>query len=165
MSSLSRSRMFEIGVALVVTLAALAFVSLTVWAEDKPSIQVTDAWVRPTIGQSKASAAYMRIANEGGQDVVLTGASSPRVKTVALHQTTMTPEGVMQMRKVEDGLTIPAGGSLALAQGGTHLMLFGVEGGLKDGEMLTLTLKFASSGNVDVRVPVAAGGPAAAHAH
>jgi copper(I)-binding protein len=157
--------MFEIGVALLLTLAALAFVSLTVWAEDKPSIQVTDAWVRPTIGQSKASAAYMRIANEGGEDEVLMGASSPRVKAVELHQTTMTPDGVMQMRKVENGLTIPAGGSLALAQGGTHLMLFGVEGALKDGEVLTLTLEFAGGGNIDVRVPVATRGPAAAHAH
>ncbi len=155
MSGLSRSRIFEIGVALVLTLAALAFVSLTVWAEDKPAVQVTDAWVRPTIGQSKASAAYMRITNEGGEDQVLTGASSPRVKAVELHRTTMTPDGVMQMRKVEDGLTIPAGGSLALAQGGTHLMLFGVEGALKDGEVLTLTLEFAKSTPIEVAVPVA----------
>jgi copper(I)-binding protein len=67
----------------------------------------------------------------------------------------MTPEGVMQMRKIEDGLTIPAGGSLALATGGTHLMLFGVEGALKEGEVLTLTLEFAKSTPIELAVPVA----------
>lgn len=159
MIGLSSSRKFEIGAALVLTLAALALVGLKVWAADKPPIQVSDAWARPTIGQSRMSAAYLRIANESDTDDALTGVQSPEAEAVELHQTKMTPVGVMQMRKVEGGLAIPAGGTLVLEPGGTHLMLLGVKDALSEGDALVLTLDFERAGTVEIRVPVKTAAP------
>ena len=83
-------------------------------------------------------------------DAVVTSARTPRAKSVELHQSTMTADGVMQMRKVEGAIPIEAGESLVLKPGGTHLMLLGLEDALKAGEQLILTLEFSNAGSVDV---------------
>ncbi len=160
MFGLTRLRIVEIGIALLLTLAALLFVGLTVWAAEMARIEVADAWVRPSIGQGTTSAAYMTIANKGDVGDLLKSARTPRAKSVELHQTTMSADGVMQMRKVEGAIPIEAGELLELKPGGTHLMLFGLEDALKAGEQLILTLEFANAGPVDVVVPVSADAPA-----
>jgi periplasmic copper chaperone A len=162
MFGLSRFRAIEIGAALLLTLAALLLAALRVWAAEGSVIRVDDPWARPTAGQSTTSAAYMTIANKGDADDLLKGAHAPKAKSVELHRTTMTAEGVMQMREVTDGLPIAAGTSVALEPGGLHLMLLGLETALSAGETLTLTLEFAKAGNVDVLVPVSAQEPAGA---
>jgi copper(I)-binding protein len=146
----------------LLTLAALLFVGLTVWAAEIVRIEVAGAWARPTVGQGRMSAAYMTIANKGDTDDTLKSARTPKAKAVELHQTTMTADGVMQMRKVEDGLPVEAGASLVLEPGGAHLMLLGLEDALKAGEELVLTLEFANAGAVDVVVPVSATAPSTA---
>jgi hypothetical protein len=162
MFGLTKIRIVEIGVALLLTLAALLFVGLTVWAAEIVRIEVAGAWARPTVGQGRMSAAYMTIANKGDTDDTLKSARTPKAKAVELHQTTMTADGVMQMRKVEDGLPVEAGASLVLEPGGAHLMLLGLEDALKAGEELVLTLEFANAGAVDVVVPVSATAPSTA---
>jgi periplasmic copper chaperone A len=161
MFGLSRPRIVEIGIALLLTLGALLFVGLTVWAAEIARIEVSDAWARPTIGEGKVTAAYMTIANKGADGDLLKSARTPRAKAVELHETSMGADGVMQMRKVEDPVPIEAGASLALKPGGMHLMLLGLEDALKAGESLILTLDFAKAGPIDVVVPVAANAPAA----
>lgn len=168
MFGLSKLRIFEIGVALLLTLAALILVGLKAWAAAPARIEIAGAWARPTIGESKVSAAYMTIANRGTTADRLTGARSPNANAVELHQTTMTAAGVMQMRKLDDGLPIEAGASLALSPGGAHLMLLGLKDALEAGDQLDLTLEFAEAGAVDIVVPVSASAPAGetpSHAH
>jgi periplasmic copper chaperone A len=159
MFGLNKLRLVEIGVALLLTIAAILFVGLTVWATEGGRINIAEPWARPTIGKSRNTAAYMTIANRGASEDVLQSARSPKAKAVELHQTTMTADGVMQMREVEDGLPIEAGASVALAPGGTHLMVLGLENALNAGEKLMLTLEFAKAGLVDVLVPVSATAP------
>lgn len=158
MFGLSRLRAVEIGVALLLTLAALLFVALRAWAEER-SIQVSDAWARPTAGQSTTSAAYMTVANAGDTVDMLKGASTPKAKSVELHQTTMTADGVMQMRQVKDGLAIEGGKVIELKPGGAHLMLLGLDGALNAGDTLPLTLEFAKAGAIEVVVTIGADGP------
>jgi copper(I)-binding protein len=162
---LARLRLIEIGVALLLTLAALLFVGLTVWAAEIARIEVADAWARPTIGEGRTTAAYMTIANKSDTGDMLKSASTPKAKAVELHQTTMSADGVMQMRKVEGAVPIEAGASLVLKPGGTHLMLLGLEDALKAGEKLILTLEFANAGPIDVVVPVSASAPATTSAN
>jgi copper(I)-binding protein len=159
MFGLSKLRLFEIGVALLLTLAAVIFVGLTVWAAETGRISVADAWARPTIGQSGTTAAYMTIANQGNTADVLKRVRSKKVKSIEMHQATVAADGVVQMRKVEGGLPIDAGASLVFEPGGTHLMLVGLEDALNAGEQLLLTLEFDRAGPVDVLVPVSAAGP------
>jgi copper(I)-binding protein len=159
MFGLSKLRIVEIGVALLLTLAALIFVGLTVWAAETARLEIAGAWARPTVGQTKVSAAYMTIANKGTDGDRLTGARTPKAEAVELHQTTMTADGVMRMRKIEDGLPIEAGAALVLSPGGAHLMLLGLQEALRVGEEVVLTLEFANAGAIDVVVPVSASEP------
>jgi periplasmic copper chaperone A len=154
MFGLTRIRIVEIGVALLLTLAAILFVGLTVWAAEMAQIEVAGAWARPTAGASRMSAAYMTIANKGATDDRLKSARTPKARSVELHQTTMTADGVMQMRPVEDGLPVEAGSSLVLRPGGAHFMLLGLEDALESGQNLVLTLEFSKAGLIDVVVPV-----------
>ena len=162
MFGLTRIRIVEIGVALLLTLAAMLFVGLTVWAAEMAEIEVAGAWARPTVGPSRVSSAYMTIANKWPAADRLKSARTSKAKSVELHQTTMTADGVMQMRQIEDGLPVEAGSSLVLAPGGTHFMLLGLEDALEAGQNLVLTLEFAKAGLVDVVVPVSATAPAPA---
>lgn len=157
MFGLTRLRMIEIGVALLLTVAALLFAGLT-WAAEA-RMQVSDAWARPTVGQARVSAAYMTIANESGSSDRLKAVRADKAEAVELHQTTMTPEGMMQMREIKTGLPVAAGERLVLDPGGAHLMLLGLEDALKAGDELTVTLEFDRAGAIDVVVPVRATKP------
>ena len=88
----------------------------------------------------------MTIANKGEAGDLLKSARTPKAKAVELHETSMSADGVMQMRKVEDPVPIEAGASLVLKPGGMHLMLLGLEDALKAGENLILTLDFDKAG-------------------
>jgi copper(I)-binding protein len=159
MFGIAKIRLVEIGVTLLLTIAAILLVGVTVGAAELAQIEIADAWVRPTVGESKASAAYMTISNKGEADDLLKSAHTPKAKSVELHETTMSSDGVMRMRKVEGGLPIGAGASLMLKPGGAHFMLQGLESALKTGEQMVLTLEFAKAGDVNVVVPVSAGAP------
>ena len=157
MRRLTRTRMVEIGVAVLLTLAALAFIGLTVWAAE-PGLHVANAWARPSLGKTDVSAAYMNIVNDGEADR-LNSARSELVEAIEMHQTTMSEDGAMQMRKVEGGLPVPAQGTLAFAPGGTHLMLVGLKQPLEEGGELPMTLEFERAGAIAVRVPIRAAAP------
>ncbi len=156
MFGLTRPRIFEIGVALLLTVAAIVFVGLTVWAAESGRIDVADAWARPTLGGGRATAAYMTIANKGKHADILKWAHTRKAKSVEMRQLTTTSDGIVQARKVEGGLPIAAGGSIVLGPDGTHLMLVGLEDALEAGEDVILTLEFAHAGAVDVHVPIKA---------
>lgn len=154
MGRMTRHRI-ELGLALAITLAAFLFVALAVWAEERTSIAVSEAWVRPTIGEGRVTAAYMTIQNIGTDTDVLRSASSPKAARVEIHETKMTDEGVMKMRPVENGLTVDRGGAVSMKPGGLHIMIMGLDEKLREGATLPLTLDFAKAGKVQLTVPVA----------
>ena len=164
MVGLCRRRLVEIGVAVALTMAALLFVAWAAWAEAAGDIGITSAWARPTIGQGKATAAYMTIANGGEADDTLLRARSRAAERVEVHQTTKSDDGVMRMRPVGGGLPIPAGERVSLAPGGYHVMVMGLREPLAEGGELPLTLEFAKAGPVEIVVPVRKGA-GGAHGH
>ena len=155
MGRMTRHRI-EIGLALAITLAAVLFVALAVWAQQGTSIAVSEAWARPTIGEGRVTAAYMTIQNLGTDADVLRSASSPKAARVEIHETKMTDQGVMKMRPVEKGLTVRPGGAVSMKPGGLHIMIMGLDGKLPEGATLPLTLDFAEAGSLQLSVPVAA---------
>lgn len=165
MVRMCRLRKVEIGLAVALTMAALLFVAWTAWAAQPGGISVSDAWVRPTIGEGKTTAAYMTITNTGEMDDVLKAVQSPKAARVELHETKMTDAGVMRMRPLEDGLPLPAGATAELKPGGMHVMIMGLDEALADGAELPLTLEFTSADPVEITVPVRQGkGSGAGHA-
>lgn len=124
-----------------------------------PSIAVSDAWARATVAGQPSAAAYLTIANKGGESDRLVSVSSTAGEA-SLHSTSMDG-GVMRMRAMTEGLDVPAGATVKLAPGGTHVMLAKLPAPLAKGSAFPLTLKFERSGDksVSVRVldPAAAG--------
>ena len=153
MVRVTRHRLIEIGVALVLTMAALLFVGWKAWAAE-PAISITEAWARPTLGEGRTTAAYMTITNNGGADVVLKVVTSPKAESVEIHETKMTEDGVMQMRPLAEGLSIAPGATATLKPGGMHVMVMGLKDALPEGSELPLTLEFEGESSLDVAVPV-----------
>jgi copper(I)-binding protein len=70
----------------------------------------------------------------------------------------MAMEGnVMKMRQVKD-IAVPAGGAVELKPGGLHLMFMNIKAPLAAGETVSVKLKFAKAGEVELKMPVNAMG-------
>ena len=111
------------------------------------------AWARATPGGAKVGGGYLIIENKGAIPDKLIGGSSPAAAKVEVHEMA-TNNGVMTMRPVENGLSIPAGQSVTLAPGGYHLMLMDLKGPLKKGDRVPVTLAFEKAGEVKVTLDI-----------
>jgi len=87
---------------------------------------------------------YMQLTNNGTEPELLLGASSELAKDVQLHETIISGD-VAKMRKLEDGLLIGPGESVALEPGSYHLMFMQPVKPLKEGDMFSVTLLFGDS--------------------
>jgi copper(I)-binding protein len=130
------------------TLAA-ACIALSVHAESSP-VAVSDAWVRATTPQQKATGAFMKL--ESKAPATLVGASSPAASLVEVHEM-RTENGVMQMRAVPR-LPLPAGQTVALKPGGYHIMLIDLKAPLSPGQKVPLTLVIETEGKARQNVTV-----------
>jgi copper(I)-binding protein len=137
--------------------AAVAALTLTgaVQADDTSGkIMIMDPYMRSSMMAAETGAAFMILENRSDADDRLISASSDIAERVELHTHIEDANGVMQMREVEDGFVIPAGGKHALERGGDHVMFLGLKQPLADGDTVSLTLTFETAGDVVVEVPV-----------
>lgn len=123
-------------------------------APTDPAISVTDAWARATAPGQSNGAIYATIANDGAADKLI-GASSD-AGVAMLHSNDMSG-GVARMRMLGE-LAIPAGGRVAFAPGGTHIMLSGLKAPLSAGGKLNVTLRFATAAPRTIKVAIVAPG-------
>lgn len=103
-------------------------------------------------------AVYMRITNETAQDDRLVEVRTDAAARAMLHVTELT-DGIARMRHLQDGIPVPAGQTVTLQRGGSHVMLMGLTPPLADGATIGLTLVFAVAGAIPVSVPVGIEGP------
>jgi periplasmic copper chaperone A len=150
-----------------ILLAALAL-ALPAAAQDHRAagdLTIERPWARATAGAQANGAAYAVIRNGGDRADRLVGGRSPASRTVELHATTVTPEGVARMRAVE-AVEVPPGGEARFEPGALHVMLVGLAGPLTAGRSFPLTLVFERAGEVTVEVAVEGGRPSAGgHGH
>ncbi len=139
-------------------IAFLACLILTPFSAFASEIDISNAWVRATIGQANVTAGYLTIENQGSQSDRLIGVAAPVAAKTEVHTTLMGEGGIMRMRPVE-AVDIPAGESVALEAGKDHLMLSGIKSGLKEGEVIDLILTFEKAGKVEVQADVARRNP------
>ena len=99
-------------------------------------VTVSDAWVRATVPQQKATGAFMTL--KSASDARLVGARSPVAGVVEIHEMVMDKD-VMKMRAIK-GLDLPAGKPVELTPGGYHVMLMGLKQQAKEGDKIPLTL-------------------------
>jgi len=94
----------------------------------------------------------MKLTNNGADDR-LVSATSDRAGSVEFHEMKMDG-GVMQMRELPNGVTLPAKATVELKPGGYHVMFMNVTQPFKEGEMIKATLVFEKAGPVDVEFSV-----------
>lgn len=134
-------------------LAALLLASCT--PASPPDLHVADAWARATVAGQTSTAAYLTIANRGGSADRLVAVAGPAPADVSLHETSYEG-GVARMRALTNGLELPAGETIALRPAGPHIMIEKLPAPLEPGSSLRLTLRFATSGERAIEVPVRA---------
>lgn len=142
-------------------LAALALTTfaLPAYASD---LIVYDPFARATPPGAQVGGAFLTLHNHG-DPTRLVGARSDAAALVQIHTHTIDEAGIMRMREVEEGIALGTHSTVTLAPGGLHIMLMNLNGPLKEGEEVDITLEFDNGKTVDVSVPIksiAAGGTA-----
>ncbi|MCW8886295.1 MAG: copper chaperone PCu(A)C [Motiliproteus sp.] len=127
---------------------ALSLLSAAVFAE----VQISDGYVRATPPGAPTSAAFMTLNNSDGKAVELLSAQSQVARSTELH-TVKHEDGTMKMRQVKN-ITVPAEGSVELKPGSYHVMLIGLEKGLKEGDEVMLMLNFSDGTMQHLMLPV-----------
>lgn len=116
-----------------------------------PAVVVTGAWCRATPNAARAGGCFATF--QSATDDRLIGGSTPGAAQLQVHEMTLDG-GMMRMGQIEGGLPLPAGQTVALAPGGSHIMLMELTRPLVEGETTPLTLEFASAPSVTVKAPV-----------
>lgn len=98
-------------------------------------------------------AIYFTVMNGTAQADRLTAVESEVAASVTLHES-VNDNNVVRMEARPDGFALPAGGAVALAPGGKHVMLMNLKQPLVEGEQFTVTLRFAHAAPLPVTVPI-----------
>jgi copper(I)-binding protein len=151
---------FCMGLLAAASLTAAATPSLADTYKVGPHI-VTHVWARATPPGAKVAGGYLTIQNTGDEADTLVSATAEIAGRVEVHEMAVV-DGVMKMRHLENGLEIPAGGSVELKPGSYHIMLMDLAQPLVEGETFDGTLTFEKAGTVDVTYEIGAIGSSAA---
>lgn len=139
-------------------LAVPFFALMAIAAGAAEPIVVKNAWLRATPKSAPVAGGYATLTNTGTEPDTLVSASLPMAAEGQIHTMT-TRNGVMEMRRLDDGLVLAPGATLTLKPGGNHLMFLKPTRQLKEGETIDGTLVFGKAGRVPVTFTV--GGMAA----
>jgi periplasmic copper chaperone A len=146
-------------------LVALALLACPALARDYTagSLTIEHPYARPTPPGARTGAVYFTIRNAGREADRLVEVASPAAQTVEMH--TMTMDGNMMRMRPVAGIDIPAGGTVALAQGGYHVMFVGLAHSFSAGDQVPVTLTFAKAGPVQIAADVEAPSAEPQHKH
>ena len=104
---------------------------------------------RATTAMAMTGAGYFVIMNNGTEDdrLVEITANFPRVM---MHDT-KTDDGIAMMFHIEDGVAVPAGGTVTFEPGSKHVMFMGLNGDpFEIGEEIPATMNFEKAGELDI---------------
>lgn len=113
------------------------------------SLEISGGFTRATLPNAPVGGGFLSITNKGAEGDRLVSASAAIAKETQIHEMAMEGD-VMKMRQLKDGLEIPAGETVALEPGGFHLMFMGLNGTIKEGDVVPVTLTFEKAGTVVV---------------
>lgn len=116
-------------------------------------LAVTDGWARATPPGAVNGAGYLIVQNPGPAADRIVAVTSPVARRTELHSMSMAG-GKMTMRALDEGLEIPAGGTVKLAPGGLHLMFLDLTAPLVAGQKIPVTLELQKAGKITVELVV-----------
>lgn len=139
---------------------AVSFLALVVVSAIAQPVQVSNAWMRPTVHGQQASGAYMSLTSPTARTLV--GISTPAAGIAEVHEMKMNGD-VMKMREIPT-LALPAGKTVDLEPGALHVMLMDLKQIVVKGTRVPMTLRFKDAkgveSSVEVNVPVSMMAPA-----
>lgn len=118
-------------------------------------LKVDSAWIREAPSTAKALAGYALLSNVGSKPVNVVSSSSSAFAKVEMHET-VTENGIAKMRPIKK-LEIPAKGKVEFAPSGKHFMLLEPKAALKNGNVVSVSLKDATGCQTTVQFKVGAG--------
>lgn len=124
-----------------VTLLCVSVVSAC-QGDPGPAIAITDVRIIAPVPGSNAGVAYMTIANNSEEAIVISGIRSPQFDRVEMHETTIDEHGVSRMQRLEQ-VEIPADESGEFRAGGKHLMLMDANPDTTAGSPVTLEIEYS----------------------
>jgi copper(I)-binding protein len=133
----------------------LALAVAPAWAADVKlgPLEIKQPWARATAAGQPNGAGYLEVDNTGSTPDRLVGVRSDAAERMELH--TMVMEGgTAQMRQVEGGIEVPAGGKAVLAPGGFHVMFIKLKAPFTAGGSVPIVLEFEKAGEVPVTLDV-----------
>ncbi|MDN5720994.1 copper chaperone PCu(A)C [Corynebacterium sp.] len=99
------------------------------------ALTLTDGYVGAKDTETSMTAVFGELTNTTDEDIHLTRVTGDLEGVYQFHETV---DGIMQ--ETEDGLTVPANGSITMEPGGSHIMIMENNDEIAAGDALTLTL-------------------------
>lgn len=121
------------------------------------ALTIRQPWSRPAQAGMNG-VGFFTVVNAGKTPVTLKGAESAAAGKVEIHQSS-TKGGVMSMRRQDNGVVIPAGGQIAFAPGGFHLMLLSLKAAQAQGQKVPVTLVFDNGRKAQIELTVQLAAP------
>ena len=131
--------------------------------QDAGPVAVIEPWIRAA-ESGRTTAAYFTLCNAQDRSDALIAVRTNAAAAVELHETARSADGVVSMTR-KDAFELPPSELVALAPGGAHIMLIGVENALTPESVVALTLEFRNSPPVSIEAEVRGAGEAGHHAH
>ncbi len=122
---------------------------------DNGQVSVTEAAVRLPAVNGRPAAAYFTIQG-GKKSDRLESVSSDKAASIELHENVMM-NGMMTMQPMT-GVDVPAKGSVAFHEGGSHAMIFGLDPAVQPDSTLKLRFTFQSGKTIEVDAETLAAG-------
>ncbi|WP_327324699.1 copper chaperone PCu(A)C [Streptomyces sp. NBC_01210] len=116
-------------------------------SDGAPELKVNGAFMPQPVSDDMA-AGFLTVHNSGGTADKLTSVTSDLSDDITIHE---SKDQRMQEVKTFD---VPADGELNLERGGNHIMFMKLKQQPKQGEKVTLELRFEKSGPIKVELPV-----------
>jgi len=128
-------------------------------------LELSQASTKAMLPGQPVGGGFVTIRNTGTSDDRLVSVSSPLAGRAEIHEMAMAND-VMKMRKLNDGIVVPAGQTVELSPGGLHFMFFNVKKPFAEGDKVPVTLTFEKAGEVSIELPVGPANPGEAkHNH
>lgn len=131
------------------------------------NLVINKPWSRTTPPGASVGVGYLEIRNTGDAPDTLLGAAANFAKRVEVHESS-EKDGIATMRKLADGLELPANETVELKPGGFHLMLMGLHEPITTDKKLPIELHFKNAGKVTVEfdvTPIGAAKSDSGHKH
>jgi hypothetical protein len=131
---------------------ALALAMLVAAPALADKLTVTEAWARTTPPGATMGVVYFSLHNGSGKPDRLLKLRTPVAASASVHRSEIV-DGMARMREVSV-LHVAPGEKVEFAPGGLHVMLMGLKGPLKEGQVFELELVFEVAGPRKVKVAV-----------